>query len=62
MFNNNKKVQKEKSSLGVLAGEEDKNLIKKVAECQRRSVASFVLESALIMAKDYLKKLEEKNG
>ena len=58
MFNKKEKPQNERSNLGVLARKEDKELIKKVADLQRRSVASFILESALIRAREYLEGME----
>jgi uncharacterized protein (DUF1778 family) len=44
-----------KSNLGVLALQKDKLIIQEAANLQRRSVASFVLESSLIRAKQFLK-------
>lgn len=53
-------MNKKKFNLGVMALPEDKELIQKVCRQQRRSVASFLIESAIIRAKQILK--EGKDG
>ena len=63
MLEYNKTSEEKKSNLGVLALQEDKQIIQEAAKLQRRSVASFVLESALIRAKRFLKDSKgEQNG
>jgi uncharacterized protein (DUF1778 family) len=63
MLEHNQTSEEKKSNLGVLALQEDKQIIQEAAKLQRRSVASFVLESALIRAKQFLKDSKgEQNG
>ncbi len=44
-----------KQNIGVMASPEDKELIVRASKLQRRSIASFVIESSLIRAKEILK-------
>ncbi len=48
-------VVQNKKNISVFASSEDKELIKRGAQAQRRSVGSFILESALIRAREVLK-------
>lgn len=57
----NTQLESKKYHIGVRAEIGDKELFLKVSKIQRRSVASFILESALIRAKRILKE-EEENG
>lgn len=49
-----------KTHIGLRTLLQDKEIIEKASEIQRRSVASFVLESALIRARKIVQ--EEENG
>lgn len=46
---------KEKKNIGVMVLLEDKELIEKASKEQRRSVASFIVESSIIRAREVLR-------
>ncbi len=57
--NTETELRNKKWHIGVMTEDNDRELISKGAKIQRRSIASFILESALIRAKQLLKEEEE---